>query len=269
MGEERHHMRFILFLLLLLVLLSWHEYQFRQRTLRRVKAQQLLLCEKDKLLREKDLHIREFNHRVKNNLTIIINLLESQSRYLDNPAVQAALRDTLNRVHAVFLLHQRLYGAAAGSEVDASPYVTELVHHLSEMFDTENNGIIITQKIDPVSVSIDAAKMLPLGVIINETVTNAIKHAFPAGRKGRIHLVLNKDGSGIVRLQVRDNGVGLPSQLRPDADHSLGLTLIKGLVGQVQGSWAIKNDDGVIVSVEFPFRHPTKRARQGTISMAV
>jgi two-component sensor histidine kinase len=259
-------------LLFLLILLACHGYWIMKRSLRKVEAQQLVirrqnqmqqqwLREKDKLLAEKDLLMREIHHRVKNNLNIIISLLESQSTYLNNPAAEAALRDTQNRVHAVFLLHQKLYGATAGMEVDASLYVFELISHLSDTFETKNNSIIITQKIDPVSVSVDAAEMLPLAIIINETVTNAIKHAFPAGRKGHIHLLLNKDASGDVRLQVRDNGVGLPFQLRPDEDHSLGLSLINGLVAQVHGSWTMENDGGVTVTVLVPCRRPKKHSR--------
>jgi two-component sensor histidine kinase len=267
-------------LIFLLILIACREYQLKQRALRKVQTQQLalrrqnqiqqqLLGEKDWLLAQKDLYMKEIHHRVRNNLNIIISLLESQSKYLNNPTVQAALRDTQNRVHVVFLLHQKMYGATAGTEVDVSLYITELTSYLSEMFDAKNNDIIITQKIDPVSVSIDAVKMLPLAVIINETVTNAIKHAFPEGRKGRIHLLLNKDASGIVRLQVRDNGMGLRFQLVPDADHSLGLSLISGLVAQLHGRWTIEEDRGVIVTVQFPFRRPIKRSEQETIPIAV
>ena len=267
-------------LLFLLILLSCHGYRIKQRALRKVEAQQLvirrqnqrqlqLLGEKDKLLGEKDLLMQEIHHRVKNNLNIIISLLESQSRYLSNPAAQAALRDTQNRVHAVFLLHQKLYGATAGMEVNALLYVTELISHLSETFETKNNSIIITQKVDPASVSIDAAQMLPLAIIINEAVTNAIKHAFPDGRKGHIHLLVKKETSGAVRLQVRDNGVGLPFQLRRDNDHSLGFSLINGLVAQIHGSWEIENDGGLIVTVQYTCPHSKKHSGQGTTLSAV
>lgn len=266
--------------LFLLILLAYRGYQIKQRTLNKVEAQQLviqrqnqtqqqLLGEKDRLLTAKDLLMLEIHHRVKNNLNIIISLLESQSRYLNNPAAQAALRDTQNRVHAVFLLHQKLYGATAGTEVDASLYVTELISHLCETFETKNNSIVIMQKVDPMSMSIDAAEMLPLAIIINEAVTNAIKHAFPAGMKGHIHLLLNKDASGFVGLRVRDNGVGLSSQLRLDDDNSLGLSLINGLVTQLHGSWTIKNDDGVVVTVQFPCHSAIEHPDQETILSAV
>jgi two-component sensor histidine kinase len=267
-------------LIFLLILIACREYQLKQRALRKVQTQQLalrrqnqiqqqLLGEKDLLLAQKDLYMKEIYHRVRNNLNIIISLLESQSKYLNNPTAQAALRDTQNRVHVVFLLHQKMYGATARTEVDVSLYITELIGHLSEMFDAKYNDIIITQKIDPVSMTTDAVKMLPLAFIINEIVTNAIKHAFPAGRKGRIHLLLNKDASGTVRLQVRDNGVGLPFHLRPDADHSLGLSLINGLVAQVHGSWTIEDDGGVIVTVQFPFHRPIKHSEKETIPVVV
>ena len=219
----------------------------------------------NKLLVEKDLLVKEIHHRVRNNLNIIISLLESQSGYLKNPDARAALRDTQNRVHAVFLLNEILCGLTAGTQVDARLYITELIDRLHETFDTENNSIVITQKIDP--IFIDAGEMLPLGLIINETFTNAMKHAFPPGRQGYIHLRLNREASGIIRLQVRDNGVGLPIELRPEGDHSLGFSLINGLVAQLHGSWTIENDGGVVVTVQFSRHRSTIPKRQSPFLM--
>ncbi len=126
--------------LLILSVLAWRGYQLKQQNLSRLQAQQTVIRRQNEgqqqLLEEKDLLMQEIHHRVKNNLNIIIGLLESQSLYLNNPAAQAALQDTHNRIQAVSLLHQKLYHASAGTQVDVIPYVLELVNHLCETFDT-------------------------------------------------------------------------------------------------------------------------------------
>jgi two-component sensor histidine kinase len=226
-------------LLLIISLLAWRGYQLQQR----------LLEEKDRLLRDKDLLMLEIHHRVKNNLNIIISLLESQSLYLNNPAAQAALQDTQNRIQAVFLLHQKLYHASAGTDVDVASYILELVNYLCETFDTGGQNIAIRHQLEP--ISLDATELLPLAVILNEAITNAIKHAFPGNRKGYIQVSLSQLPTGEVYLQVRDNGVGLSAEFRHDGENSLGLSLIRGLVTQLRGGCTIEDEAGVVVTIRF------------------
>jgi two-component sensor histidine kinase len=247
-------------LLLILSVMAWRGYQMKQQNLFRVQVQQdvirrqsqdqlQLLEEKDRLLTDKDLLMQEIHHRMKNNLSIIISLLESQSLYLNNPAAQAALQDTQNRIQAVFLLHQKLYRASEGTDVDATSYVLELVNHLCETFDTRNHNITITHHLEP--ISLDALEILPLGVILNEAITNTIKHAFPGHRTGHVHLSLLHLPSGEVQLQIRDNGIGLPAEFRHDEEKSLGFTLIDGLVNQLHGNYSIGDDGGVVMTIRF------------------
>ncbi len=254
-------------LLLILSVLSWRGHQVKQQNLFQLRAQQNLISrqsqvqqqlleEKDRLLTDKDLLMQEIHHRMKNNLNIIISLLESQSLYLNNPAAQAALQDTKNRIQAVFLLHQKLYRASAGTEIDVTSYVLELVNHLSETFDTRDHSVTITHQLDP--ISLDAFEVLPLGVILNEAVTNAIKHAFPGNRKGHIQLSLRHLPSGDVQLQIMDNGIGLPAEFRHDEEKSLGFTLINGLVDQLHGSYSIEGDGGVAMTIRFKPRSPSR-----------
>ena len=256
-------------LLLILSLLAWRGYQMKQQNLFRLQVQQdvirrqnqdqlLLLEEKDRLLTDKDLLLQEIHHRMKNNLSIIISLLESQSLYLNNPAAQAALQDTQNRIQAIFLLHKKLYRVSAGTKVDVPSYVLELVNHLCETFDTSNHNITITHHLEP--LSLDALEILPLGVILNEAITNTIKHAFPGNRKGRVRLSLRHLPSGNVQLQIRDNGIGLPADFRHDGEKSLGFTLINGLVNQLHGNYSIVNDSGVVLTVRFKPGSPFSRA---------
>jgi two-component sensor histidine kinase len=202
-----------------------------------------------KLLEEKDLLMKEIHHRVKNNLGIIISLLESQSLYLNNDAARAAIQDTQNRVHAVFLLHEKLCRSAAVPEVNVNAYFPELIDHLYESFDFRDRNVVITHAIDP--IYLDTAEVLPLAVILNEAVTNSLKYAFPGGRRGEIDLTLGQMPCGMVQLQIRDNGVGLPAGFHDAIGKSLGFTLITGLANQLDAYYRIENDGGVIITIQF------------------
>jgi two-component sensor histidine kinase len=202
-----------------------------------------------KLLEEKDLLMKEIHHRVKNDLNIIISLLESQFHYLSDTAARAALQDTQNRVHAVFLLHQKLYGFEGVSAVNVNTYFLELVNYLDETFDIKNRNVVITQKIEPLYLR--PHEVLPLAIILNEAITNALKYAFPNGRHGEIRLALRRMESGMVQLQVRDNGVGFPAGYRPAVGQSLGFTLITGLANQLEGYCEIEEEEGVVITIRF------------------
>ena len=245
-------------LLLATVFLLWG-YRLKKRN---VLLQQQLIGEKDKLLVEKDLLMQEIHHRVKNNLNIIISLLESQSLYLNNDSARAALQDTQNRVHAVFLLHEKLYGSAAVRELNVHTYMLELINHLYESFDFRNHHIVITHTIEP--IYLDTSEVLPLAVILNEAVTNSLKYAFPDGRKGKIHLTLRQTPTGMVQMQIRDNGVGLPAGFSSAFGKTLGFTLITGLANQLEGYCGIENDKGVIITIQF--RPKERRAFSGLVS---
>jgi two-component sensor histidine kinase len=258
-----------LVLLVVSVLISM-AYRLKQKDLAHLQQQQSvirrqnqihlqLIGEKDKLLAEKDLLMREIHHRVKNNLGILMSLLESQSLYLNNDAAKAALQDTQNRVHAVFLLHEKLYRSAAVPEVNVHTYVPDLIDHLCESFDFRNRNVAITHVVD--TIHLDTAEVLPLAVILNEAVTNSLKYAFPDGRSGEIHLTLRQMPSGIVQLRIRDNGVGLPAGFQLAVGNSLGFTLIAGLANQLEGHFGIENNGGVVITIRF--RPKGRRASSG------
>lgn len=226
--------------------LSRQQQQIYQQNL----ALQQLIGEKDRLLTDKDLLMQEVHHRVKNNLHLIISLLESQSYYLNNPAAQAALQETQNRIKAISLLHQKLYNAGV-TTVNMPSYILELVSYLSETFHTDKSQIAITHTIEP--FSLDVSEALPIGVILNEAFTNSIKHAFPHRSQGEINISLRATKTGSVCLRIKDDGVGLPPGFNIDHQDSLGLILIKGLSTQLKGRFSIDSDcnGGVRITVEF------------------
>jgi len=133
--------------------------------------------------------------------------------------------------------------------VDGDSYVLELVDHLCETFDTSDHNITITHQLE--SISLDATEVLPLAMILNESITNAIKHAFPGNKPGHIQLSLIYLLSGEVQLTIRDNGIGLSANFRQDRKKSLGLTLIRGLASQLHGRYTIEDDEGVVVTIRF------------------
>ena len=247
-------------LLLILSLLAYRGYRLKRRHVLQLQAQQKIISgqsqvqqdligEKDKLLTDKDLLLDEIHHRVQNNLTIIISLLESQSMYLNNQPAQAALQDTQNRIQAVFLLQQKLYRCTESTVVDVVAYILELVDYLCLTFDTRARNIAVTHKLE--NISLDASELLPLAVILNEAITNAIKYAFPANGGGRIHLSLHGLANGEIILRIKDNGIGLPAGHRHPEKTSLGLNLISGLVKQLNGLYTIENDGGVVITIQF------------------
>jgi len=247
-------------LALVIAVLAYRSYRVKQKNLARLEDQQhqiyrqnltlhQLLGEKDQLLTDKDLLMKEVHHRIKNNLQLIVSLLDSQSLYLNNAAAQAALQDTQNRIKAISLLHQKLYGSATATRVKISSYILEIINNLNESFDTGDNLIAFTYSVAP--LSLDVSEALPIGVILNEAVTNSIKHAFPDKRKGEINVSLHETETGAVRLRIKDNGIGLPENFDYDQRDSMGLTLIRGLSQQLNGHFSIESMDGVIVTVEF------------------
>ena len=210
---------------------------------------QQLVGEKNGLLAVKDLLLKEVHHRVKNNLQIVISLLESQSAHLESDAAHVALLDSRNRVQAISLLHQKLYSSNNVTEVNMEAYVLDLVSYLDNTFNAKRNNIAFKNSIDP--IRLDIGQALPVGMILNEAITNALKYAFPNGENGIISVSLKRVEGETIRLRISDNGIGLPAGNQNRATKSLGQTLIKGLSRQLKGRLVIEGSNGVVVAVEF------------------
>jgi two-component sensor histidine kinase len=214
-----------------------------------VKDKNGLLKDKDNLLVEKDLLLKEVNHRVKNNLQIVMNLLQSQSVYLSNEKAQQAILESQNRVRSIALIHDQLYKTEHISEINLSSYIRELISSLNGSLNGRNNNIAITWDID--NIAIDVSQAIPVGIILNETVTNALKYAFPDNQAGAI-AVLIKRRDIFMEMQISDNGVGLPPDFNVADTTTLGITLLKGLTAQLKGTFSIENTDGLTITVKFP-----------------
>jgi len=217
-----------------------------------------LLEDKDKLLVEKDLLLKEVNHRVKNNLQIVMNLLQSQSIYMSNEGAQQAILESQNRVQSIALIHDQLYKTEHISEINLSSYIKELIRSLNGSLNQSINNIDIDWDID--DINIDVSQAIPVGIILNETVTNALKYAFPNQQAGKIKVLVKRIETWI-EMQISDNGIGLPEDFNILSTSSLGLTLLKGLTGQLKGTFSIKNNKGLTITIKFPVEIPAIEAQ--------
>jgi two-component sensor histidine kinase len=227
----------------LLLGLGYNRYRLKQRSNLLLEAQQLeinhkndslerLVGEKQDLLEEKDWMLKEIHHRVKNNLQIINSLLTTQAAYLLEPTALEALRESQNRVQAIALVHQKLYQSDSVARVNMQEYIQEITELLLESFDISES---VRPQLDVALVELDVALAIPLGLIINEAITNTLKHAFPPPRTGTLTIQLRPIEALRYELRIADDGVGLPPGFDPARAESLGLTMIMGLSRQLGG----------------------------------
>ena len=188
---------------------------------------------------EKEWLLREIHHRVKNNLHTVICLLESQAAYLDKDALKA-VEDSRHRIYAMSLIHQKLYENADVKTIDMNDYVTALIHYLKDSYDLKSNIIF---NLEIASVLIDTSIAIPIGLIINEAVTNAVKYAFMNKDHGQITIKLHEENEKVV-VVVADDGVGIDIGLLDKPTQSMGLRLIKGLCADIGGKITFSNKSG-------------------------
>jgi two-component sensor histidine kinase len=249
-----------LVMLAVLLWLMYNRYRLKQLSNQQLEAKQVEIAHKNEslqnLVTEKEWLIREIHHRVKNNLQIIASLLRSQGVYLKDQAAVSAIRESQNRVHAMALIHQKLYQTDQLASIPMAEYVAEIVDYLISSFD--HTGIV-REHISVLPIELDVSLAVPLGLIINEAVTNSLKYAFPDGQSGTISIELIRLDSLTFRLTISDNGIGLPADFNPNKSRTMGLDLIRGLSKQLGGNLQINSTSGVQISLEFTEAKITER----------
>lgn len=217
------------------------------------------------LLTEKEWLVKEIHHRVKNNLQIVMSLLNSQSAYIDNEHALTAIHDSQHRVHAMSLIHQKLYGSANLSSIDMSIYVRELVSYLRDSFDT---GQRIRFELNVEPLELDVSQAVPVGLILNEAITNSIKYAFPDDMEGVITISLSNTGLHNYLLTISDNGIGMPVHVKDKKPGSLGMSLMAGLSEDLDGNFSIENNRGTMIKISFVHDVKVKRTDISAVSFA-
>jgi two-component sensor histidine kinase len=199
-------------------------------------------------LREKDVLLKEIHHRVKNNMQIISSLLRLQSKEIQDKSTRKIFDVSQNRIRSIALIHETLYQSEDLSRIDFARYVKKLATHLISIYRPEGQGIDL--KLDVKNAYLDINKAIPCGLIINELVSNALKHAFPQNRTGEIHLLL-KSMDGACELEVKDTGVGFPEGINFRETNSLGLQIVNDLVEQLEGKMQLVRKGGTFFRITF------------------
>ncbi len=217
-----------------------------------------LLEETQRRLGEKEVLLKEVHHRVKNNLQVISSLLSLQSARISDAGVKDALRESQNRVRSMALIHEKLYQSSDLAQVDFAGYLRSLVNFLAQSYRQQADHVALD--VQATSVRLDLETAIPCGLIVNELVSNSLKHAFPDGRSGSITVSLQPDEVGRWCLRVSDDGVGYVSA--PNTSRSsLGLSLVETLTAQLGGTITVSTEHGVNTSICFNAT-ATKSARE-------
>ena len=233
----------VIILTVIIAGLFYRQYRQKQKTNLVITQKNAML---EHLLTEKEWLLKEVHHRVKNNLHTVICLLESQAIYLENDALKA-IENSQHRIYAMSLIHQKLYQSDDVKTIDMKVYLHEFVRYLADSFGSTD---LIHFQLDIEPVTLGVSQAIPLGLIINEAVTNAIKYAFPENQMGVISIQLSQTGEKI-KLVVADNGIGIPQGISEIEVNSLGIDLMKGLSRDLKGEIHFEIKKGTKITVIF------------------
>ncbi|HLO87521.1 MAG TPA: GAF domain-containing protein [Nostocaceae cyanobacterium] len=201
-------------------------------------------------LAEKEVLLKEIHHRVKNNLQIVSSLLQLQAQTFQDPEIIKALRESQNRIESISLIHKNLYTSPNIGRLNVAEYINNLAASLLISYQIIPGRIGLETNIDTVSLDVDQA--IACGLVINELISNALKHAFPDERSGKISITLRSDNQHI-EMTVQDDGIGLPNDLDWRNTNSLGLSLVYDLVTeQLEGNITVEGHQGTKFNIDFP-----------------
>lgn len=199
-------------------------------------------------LREKEVLLREIHHRVKNNMQVISSLLSLASSRVKDPATRQHFLDSMQRIHSMALVHEKLYRSGNLATIDFGDYLSSVTEQL--MRSSGRPSVTCEVQAEKIALSVDIA--VPCGLIVNELVTNALKHAFPGRSEGKVVVSLERVEPTLVEMAVRDNGVGFPEGFDVREAPSMGLNLVVSLVGQISGKVDLWREGGTTFVIRFP-----------------
>lgn len=202
-------------------------------------------------LKEKEVLLREVHHRVKNNMQVISSILNLQSSYVSDDYALTLLKESQNRIKTMAYIHESLYQNKSFTSVNFSDYVYTLVNNIVQSYSYSSEKIKLDLNIEKITLSLDSS--IPAGLIINELITNSIKHAFPGERQGLITFNLRCENN-FVFLELKDNGVGFATGVDFENSHSLGLQLVNTLIEQIEGELKFKSQKGIGTEVLVTFK---------------
>jgi two-component sensor histidine kinase len=199
-------------------------------------------------LKEKTLLLKEIHHRVKNNLQVISSLLNIQASLIADPRAREGYADSTRRIRSMALVHERLYHTGNLSHIDFREYLNAVAHDLGSSL--YRSGVSLQVEAEPIMLGIDTA--IPCGLMVNELVSNALKHAFPSEMPGVVSVSFKRINNLMLQLRVEDNGVGIPPEKDWRSLNSMGLNIIRTLAGQISGTITYDGNSGTRFTIEFP-----------------
>jgi two-component sensor histidine kinase len=247
-----HKIRFLLSFLMVSIILfiisavrhrNLQELYERQHALKKSEERYKSAFEQNKTL------LKEVHHRVKNNLQVISSLLYLQTGKIYDHQARDLIRETRNRIRSMAIVYEKLYQSKDFNEIDMESYAKSLTAYLLDENKKDKKTIMMEIDAKGIFLGIDSA--VPCCLILQELISNAIKHAFPNGRKGEIKLSFKKQNSRTYRLCLSDNGIGLPDDADFSNPKSLGLQLVSNLVGQMAGTYTVSQNDGTSFFIDF------------------
>ncbi len=200
-------------------------------------------------LHEKESLLKEVHHRVKNNLQLISSMLSLQASRITDPAVSELFSESRNRVRSMALVHENLYRAGNFSKISMLAHIETLSASLARAYGLNGGSIELRTEVEDISLDLDIA--IPVGLIVNELTSNALKHAFPDGRRGRVLIGLRRVGPARCELTLRDDGIGMAGSIDPRHSDSMGLQLVRDLTEQLHGSIAVTRERGTTFTLSF------------------
>jgi len=210
---------------------------------------------KQKNIEQKEIMLREIHHRVKNNLAIVVSLLNLQLRNNSDPELCRIILDVEMRIRSMALIHEHLYRSENLDRIPLADYLHSLATIVIGTFSGHRINLVID--LEPTDASIETA--LPIGLITNELLTNAYKYAFPQRQGGEIQIHLTKESEELHKLIIKDNGIGLPPDFSLNSDKSLGMFIVRLLVEQLDGKIEIRQQNGTEFIISFPISLNKKR----------
>jgi two-component sensor histidine kinase len=197
--------------------------------------------------------LKEVHHRVKNNLQVISSILNLQSSFVTDEKILDILEESRNRIRSMAIIHENLYQTSNFSSINFTNYLGNLTRDLISSYQVETDKVELKLDLQQVGLVLDQA--IPCGLMINEIITNALKYAFPNGKKGTVNISMTEEKE-IVTLRIEDNGIGLPKGFNYLESETLGLQLVATLVEQLEGELVLESDGGTKYCITFEKQKP-------------
>jgi len=221
---------------------------FTTSIIRNITERKQMEEELEKSLQEKEMLLKEIYHRVKNNLMVISSLLNLQARYIKDKEALGIFRESQNRAKSMALIHERLYRSDDLKRINFGEYIRTLAADLFHTYAADPSLIKLSINVEDVMLDINTA--IPLGLVVNELISNSLKHGFPEGREGKINIDFHSEDATLI-LTVFDNGVGFPTDLDFRNTESLGLRLVNSLTEQIDGKIELDRSQGTEFKITF------------------